>query len=858
MNHSDLKKKQSGRTVRWPVILSVVIIVLFGILGGLMVRMAPEAGYRKEIRIQKPVDQIVIGAKELGQGNGPGMAASRHLRIRHTDKSGWEIANGAKNRRVDIRSEKYPGRYLKRWIIRENDVIFIENARIEVLQADREGLVFRETESGRTAIWQDGRLTPKKESEKEYVYEKARDLYWFFRRAVRHRFKKYLNCPKNKPAYLFRIGGSLNCPDQWKIEGVPSGALRVYGFNDEYHMGPGFSDASVLFSRNGSDKFSFTDLWMPLKTGNDRIDRLIIGRTHYNVRIGTDALVLTPQVANTVWWDVESLSSQSTPGIEVTNGRQKWVGHGKSIWAWGLDWWVVIVGAFFLSLIIMQRAKSRFSYYRGSAGKGDASFTLFLIALGGYLLFLPLLFFLWKDRGVIDLSIILFLTWAAWAAATMIQTMIGRLAGKTGILWCIALILCGTGCLTLVQLAAGADNTHWLRYARIHLFLMIFSGCGIGFSAVLSRKTLTALWFGFAASRAPGWILVRWCSALGVMAALIVQPFFGSEKGLGPIQPAEAGKFLLAIMAGFTGAHLIELRWRYSGLYQKNRIPFLIHLLKFLALTIVALVWVLASVNDNSPVLILLVLCMAWFWTLAPHPWKETRSGIGGRAKSNNPLIPDVQQLPRSGILIRGLILVSVAILILSAFRFYTHPEEVPEWIPQRDRLLVWSEPDRYPHSGKQVLDAMELAGRGGFLGAGETFLPFGKNGDVIDLPAVRNDFIGTFLLFRFGGIAALLLICVQMGYVLVLLAAASDSREKAKAAESETPRNAAYVRSLSLYGLAWMHLAHWAIAWGNAMGILPVMGQPMTWISAATSHMLFFGLPTLGLGLVSFWTVEG
>jgi cell division protein FtsW (lipid II flippase) len=63
--------------------------------------------------------------------------------------------------------------------------------------------------------------------------------------------------------------------------------------------------------------------------------------------------------------------------------------------------------------------------------------------------------------------------------------------------------------------------------------------------------------------------------------------------------------------------------------------------------------------------------------------------------------------------------------------------------------------------------------------------------------------------------------------------------------------KGAGLVLSFTLFGLAWMHIAQFAISWGNALGLIPVMGQPMTWISAATSHMMFFGLPTLVLALI-------
>ncbi|MGE4011891.1 MAG: hypothetical protein AB7G15_07125, partial [Alphaproteobacteria bacterium] len=60
-----------------------------------------------------------------------------------------------------------------------------------------------------------------------------------------------------------------------------------------------------------------------------------------------------------------------------------------------------------------------------------------------------------------------------------------------------------------------------------------------------------------------------------------------------------------------------------------------------------------------------------------------------------------------------------------------------------------------------------------------------------------------------------------------------------------------------AIYGLAWMHLIHWMISWGNVLGLLPVMGQPMTFITAGNSHLLFFGLAIVAIGLITSWVIQ-
>ena len=50
------------------------------------------------------------------------------------------------------------------------------------------------------------------------------------------------------------------------------------------------------------------------------------------------------------------------------------------------------------------------------------------------------------------------------------------------------------------------------------------------------------------------------------------------------------------------------------------------------------------------------------------------------------------------------------------------------------------------------------------------------------------------------------------------------------------------------------MHVAHWLISWGNTLGLLPVMGQPMTWLTAGNSHIVGFALLIGFLATVTGW----
>jgi cell division protein FtsW (lipid II flippase) len=113
-----------------------------------------------------------------------------------------------------------------------------------------------------------------------------------------------------------------------------------------------------------------------------------------------------------------------------------------------------------------------------------------------------------------------------------------------------------------------------------------------------------------------------------------------------------------------------------------------------------------------------------------------------------------------------------------------------------------------------------------------------------IDIPVVESDFAGSYLIGRLGaaaglllyGAQALLLIIVAIGFVRVSWTPSSGQLDEA------VRRYIAIV----LAGAAWLLLLQWSLSWSNMLGLLPVMGQPMTWLSYATSHHLFMAVPCI------------
>lgn len=115
---------------------------------------------------------------------------------------------------------------------------------------------------------------------------------------------------------------------------------------------------------------------------------------------------------------------------------------------------------------------------------------------------------------------------------------------------------------------------------------------------------------------------------------------------------------------------------------------------------------------------------------------------------------------------------------------------------------------------------------------------------DLTNLPVVQNDFIGAYLVTRFGVVAFLAAIVAQVTLIFAIVLQAFKVVESTGMGQSEQLLRLFFSRLL--VGIATLLALHWIIAWSNVFGLLPVMGQPMSLIAAATSHHVFTITPCL------------
>lgn len=115
---------------------------------------------------------------------------------------------------------------------------------------------------------------------------------------------------------------------------------------------------------------------------------------------------------------------------------------------------------------------------------------------------------------------------------------------------------------------------------------------------------------------------------------------------------------------------------------------------------------------------------------------------------------------------------------------------------------------------------------------------------ELASIPVIQNDFIGAYLIGRFGHVLALLVALAQALVVLIAIVVGMASVRLRRGLVAELARH--QLQSLLCIGAGMLLGLQWAIAWANVFGLLPVMGQPMTFLAYASSNIVLLGLPAV------------
>jgi cell division protein FtsW len=207
-------------------------------------------------------------------------------------------------------------------------------------------------------------------------------------------------------------------------------------------------------------------------------------------------------------------------------------------------------------------------------------------------------------------------------------------------------------------------------------------------------------------------------------------------------------------------------------------------------------------------------------------------------------------------------LLVCLAVAAIGTVGWLRHAgsDDLVRWGFYTDRFLVWLNPAGHPHTGQQLLLGARAIADGGWWGADHSLglRSLGlAAGSALQIPAVQDDFAASFFLNRHGLAGGLLLWMVQAALLAGLVQVAARCHAAAAAARDFRHAWAGRFRYFTLCGAAAFVLGHFLLSWGTNLAIFPIMGQPMSFLSAGGSHLLFFLCPLLAFGAVSAQSLE-
>lgn len=526
------------------------------------------------------------------------------------------------------------------------------------------------------------------------------------------------------------------------------------------------------------------------------VTALTAGRTRMAVRVEPDQLELRP---------VSRVALFTEQRISLPAAVQ-WHWQKRSNWSipTGGLWWLM------LGLCALIGAAGVLTWQRDRGDLRAAAGTALLAIAGiGALLFQ-------RSGASVGVGMSMLLAWAAlWTCLLA--------AGRATLATCAAILLLAAGLLMQLELGLGAMESSWLRHFQKTSALLAI-GLGVG----------TYLRLRWRATALPQSRLECWLAALAgaALLALAMQVIFGDETGVFDLQPVEFAKLALTALTAHCIA--IGLGW-HRAMPQQASAPVRWMRLAGPALLFVALLGLaLLQVDDFSPLILLLVwsMAMALAWSVAARQ-------------------------PRATMALAALACSAIAAI---AWLRTGGGADLAQWGFYADRFAVWLDPGRHPHTGQQLLLAARAISEGAWWGA-DNWLGIGALGEsagsALGIPAVQDDFAPTFFIHRHGLLGALALWALQALFLVGIVQTAAGAFMASERARDFRQAWLWRFRCFVLCGGAAFVLGHLLLSWGTNLAIFPIMGQPMSFLSAGGSHLLFFICPLLAFNAISAQSLE-
>jgi cell division protein FtsW len=598
------------------------------------------------------------------------------------------------------------------------------------------------------------------------------------------------------------FGGNLYCDNRLGLAQVTPGAAQISRINGRLQLSAGNPDgdrAAVLVTGAGKQ----TDL-RKQEASLEGVNAVMVGHTRLQITASGNQLTLQPSRHVKLFAEPELKQPEQVSW--QWQQRALWSsGHANTLWI-GIALCVVCIG---VSAVARQAAAAT-SWPARIAGGGSLLATAGMLLLG--------LIALIAQRAGYAPSAACSLLLAASALLLWIA-----LPGRLTLATAAGAVLLAAGLLAQLELGLAAPESSWLRYYQKSA-AMLAIGSGLG--------GLLRLWAQHQAARGVHlqqrtieWILALFAAV--ALAALAAQVLWGDETGVFDLQPVELAKLALTALT----AHCLALRFHWHSGPQRladhgaRWLQLIGPALLFLALLGLSLV----QVDDFSPLILLLV-------------WSAGMGLAYAIAAANRPL---------AAVLTGGALMAVGAVVYLRM----VGTDDLIRWGFYADRFLVWLNPAEHPHTGQQLLLGARAIGDGGWLGADHWFglRALGQTaGSVVQIPAVQDDFAASFFLNRHGLLGGLLLWAVQAAFLTGIMLAAMQAYRSGAAARHFRHAWLGRFRYFALCGGGAFVLAHFLLSWGTNLAIFPIMGQPMSFLSAGGSHLLFFLCPLLTFVAIS------
>ncbi|NVD74687.1 FtsW/RodA/SpoVE family cell cycle protein [Duganella sp. BJB1802] len=793
--------------------LAVTLALLAALSGlqALALLRAPAAWLPAAITVKlAPGEAVALGRHELAAPQ----ADRDHLSLRRDAQDGWTVRNLSATRQVVLLRDGDDQR-LGSTSLAASQRFQIDGALFDVRAADTGSIAFardgHEWRYDGAVLYRDGHQQAN--CPESHVASKLLSLW---NRAV--------------PGVLtisrpLSFGGNLHCDNRLGLAQVTPGAALIARGNGGLQLTAGNPDgdrAAVLVHGAGSQ----IDL-RKQEASLAGVKAIVVGHTRFQLETDGGQLSLHPS---------RHVSLFSAPDLKLPEHvswewqqRTLWNGgHSGAIWA-GIAASLACMAAALVLAARRPRSVGRSGGVGGSLGGAGRAARIggfggvsMLLAAGGVLICGVVA--LVSQRAGYAPSAACSMALAACALVLWLA-----LPGRLTLVTAAGVVLLAAGLLSQLELGLGAPESSWLRYYQKSA-AMLAAGAGLG--------GLLRLWAQHQAARGAHlqqrsieWLLALFAAV--ALAALAAQVLWGDEQGVFDLQPVELAKLALTALT----AHCLALRFNWhAGPHTLSEhgarwLQLIAPALLFLALLGLALV----QVDDFSPLILLLI-------------WSTVVAFAYALAARNRRL---------AGALIAMALTAAGAIVYLRC----VGTDDLIRWGFYADRFLVWLNPAEHPHTGQQLLLGARAIADGGWLGAdhwlGLRSLGLAAGG-AVQIPAVQDDFAASFFLNRHGLVGGLLLWAAQAAFLAGLALTAARAYQSGASARDFRHAWSGRFRYFALCGGGAFVLGHFLLSWGTNLAIFPIMGQPMSFLSAGGSHLLFFLCPLLAFSAISAQSSEG